>query len=239
MVRARVVRTTWESARRRGRAALTVLLSLGLALGPATAATADHTHHVVRILGSNDPGGLNGGRYLGEFWAGFYGTAVDQLPGCARLGPHDRVLFVPDFAAVCTTREGDPLFVEGLIAAISNLEDPFSSDAATQLKTARDFDYGAALEIHLAVDGGTPVDLRDPRFEVVTRQQTVQLPENNIFGPGVEPQVITLTAHGWVATVRGLSPGLHHIVRTGVFDFGDGPTADVYDQTVRVLPRPR
>jgi hypothetical protein len=237
MVRAGVVGTTWKSTRRCGLAGLTVLLSLGLALGPATAATAHHTHQVVKILGSGDPGGLDGGRYLGEFWAGFYGTAVDQLPDCARLGPHDRVLYVPGLAAVCTTREGDPLFVEGLSAAISNLEDPFSSDAATQLQTARDFDYGAALEIHLAIDGGTPVDLRVPRFEVVTRQQTVQLPENSIFGPGVEPQVVTLTAHGWLATVRGLRPGLHHIVRTGVFDFGDGPTAETYDQTLRVLPR--
>jgi hypothetical protein len=239
MVRAGVVRSTWKSTRRCGLAALTVLLSLGLALGPATAATAHRTHHVVKILGSGDPGGLNAGRYLGEFWAGYAATPVDQLPGCARLGPRDRVLYVPDFAAVCTTLEGDPLFVEGLTTVISNIEQPFSSDAATQAQTARDFDHGAALEIHLAVDGGTPVDLRVPRFEVVTSQQTVQLPENNVYGPGVEPQVITLTAHGWLATVRGLRPGLHHIVRTGVFDFGDGPTADVYDQTVRVLPRLR
>lgn len=231
--------------RTRGRgsvvATLIAVLSLGLTLVPTTAAAAHQGSRVrVEVLATGQPGALPAGWYLGEYFAQVYGTPVGSEPDCYRLGRR-QVLKVPSPSSgpppVCELRLGAPLLLEGWASAISNLEAPFSSDRAVQLRAAREGDLATAKDVHVSIDGGRSVDLRARGFEVVTPQRTVQLPENNVFGPGVEPQTITLTAHGWMATVRGFSTGVHHLVLTYVLDFGAGPFDLVFDQVVVVGDR--
>jgi hypothetical protein len=210
-------------------------LSLLLALVPATSATA-HTTSSPRILGKGDPGALNASRLLGQYFAELYGTPVDEWQTCWRVG-QGHVLKIPNIAGglnppVCRIRQGAPILMEGIATAISNLEPPFSSDANVQRRTARDLDRAAALSLRVSIDGATPVDMRAPRFEVLTEQRTVYLPEGN--GLGVEPQVATLAAHGWLGTIRGLSLGLHHILWTVTLDFGGGPEVTSVDQPILV-----
>jgi hypothetical protein len=214
--------------------ALLATLSLGLALAvaPAASVAAGAGAHQPEILASGEPGALPGDRYLGDFYATYAASDLDVgIPDCLLFSDR-KVLFFPSAADLCTTHQGAPVFVEGFTNEISNIEDPFSSDSAVQLQTARDFDHAVTRSLNVSVDGRAPVDIHTPQFEAASTQRRVQLPANNLFG--VDPQVITLTAHGWVATIRGLSAGLHHIVLTQELDFGDGIEVDVTDKQVLV-----
>ena len=210
-------------------------LSLAMVAVPGTAVSADVAvapGHQPEILASDEPGALPADRYLGDFYATFLPTDLDVgIPDYLFFGPR-KVVLAYGGPAFCTIHQGAPVLVEGWANEISSIEAPFSSDSAVQLQTARDFDYAMTRSLTVSVDGGAPVDVRTPQFEATSTQRTVRLPANNLFG--VDPQVITLTAHGWLATVRGLSAGMHHIVITRVLDFGAGPETFVLDQAVRV-----
>jgi hypothetical protein len=232
-VMARTIGSCWT-----GRTGSVISLLAGLGLGvalavtPTASATAGTGAHQPEILASGQPGALPGDRYLGDFWATYAATDLDVgVPDCLLFSDR-KVLFFPSAADLCTTHQGAPVFVEGFTNEISSIEEPFSSDSAVQLHTARDFDYAVTRSLTISVDGGAPVDIHTPQFEAASTQRSVQLPANNLFG--VDPQAITLTAHGWVATVRGLSAGLHHIVRTQELDFGDGLEVDVTDKQILV-----
>jgi hypothetical protein len=234
-----MVRTMTGRARTgtRGVTALLAALSLGLALAvaPTASAAAGPGAHQPEIRASGEPGALPGDRYLGDYYAKLYGTPVSGWTNCFPVGPR-AVLKLPTSLdpAPCTIRKGQPVFIEGFAAAISNLEDPFSSDSAVQLQTARDFNYAVVRTLLVSIDGAAPVDLHATRFEVVTDQRTVFIPEGN--GLDAPPQVVTLTAHGWMATIRGLTAGTHHIVQTNTLDFGAGPEEFVIDSEIDVTP---
>jgi hypothetical protein len=81
---------------------------------------------------------------------------------------------------------------------------------------ARDSEKDRAV----TVDGGDPVEIRTPRFELFSPQRAVLLPADNILGLD-GPQTITLSAHGWGAVVRKLSVGEHTIVGDTLFADGE------------------
>jgi hypothetical protein len=87
------------------------------------------------------------------------------------------------------------------------------------------------VAISIAVDGGEPVDIRNPRFELLSPQRTVQLPEDNLLGVPAGPA--TFVAHGWAALVKKLRPGDHTITVVVTNSEGVTTTGTVFVEVVR------
>jgi hypothetical protein len=163
-------------------------------------------------------------RWWGEFWAQIYSLPVPENPFAGNGNPCLTVghNVIEEVGRPCTIEQGTA-FTLGFGTAWSNVEDPFPQTEAEQRAAALAFDQANVAEVHVTVDGGTPVDIRRPRFEHFSPQRTVQLPADNFLG--VAAQTITLTAHGWTAAVRNLPPGQHTIVQDVVFADGDRGSA--------------
>ena len=98
---------------------------------------------------------------------------------------------------------------------------------------------GRRRAVHVDHGHGRPRPAgRDPRrrFEVFSRQRTVQLPEDNILDgldpefPEVPARIVTFTTHGWIALVHNLRPGRHKIVLAALY--AGEPFEVKYDITV-------
>jgi hypothetical protein len=83
----------------------------------------------------------------------------------------------------------------------------FAIGEDAQAACARALDEAFVRSVVVNLDGRT-IEIRRPRFEVVTEQRTVHLPANNILS-GVAGRA-TFVAHGWVLLTRPLRPG-HHV----------------------------
>jgi hypothetical protein len=136
-----------------------------------------------------------------------------------------------DSVATCTI----PVGTSVLIAAgseCSNVEEPpfYGADYPAQLRCAiaADREWTA---LSISIDGADPVNLLRRRYEAVSRQQSVTLPEGNILGVAAGPA--TFTAHGWQVLVRNLRPGTHTIVADAVVA-GEPVTATL---TINVVGR--
>jgi hypothetical protein len=160
-------------------------------------------------------GGLTGGELLAESWARSLTVSGEDpyLGGCAPVAGTGGKLVEPfpspEMTATCTVRPGTKIAIwPG--SECSNVEEPpfFGRDEAEQRACAIAVDQ-AIESILVSVDGSAPVDIRDPRYELISPQRTVQLPPGNVFG--VDPQPATFVAHSWAAVVRHLTPGRHTI----------------------------
>ena len=197
-----------------------VLATLGVALCAAPVAGAHDRHggrHGAVVTPAN-------GKLLGEGLAQLYGLPLSENPWagagdpCVRVG---RGVIVAVGGGPCTIKYGTALML-GWSAAWSNAERPYPETEAEQLAeaVAADRPY---TQITVTVDDDRPVDILRRRFELFTRQRTVQLPEDNILDgydpefPEVPARPITFTAHGWMALVRNLRPGPHKIVLASVY----------------------
>ena len=178
--------------------------------------------------------GETGGELLGQVWAFGYSLPVSENPleghfACLPLGHTGRVTWVAG-PITCTAPAGTKLLVYGASSACSDVEPPpfFGADEAAQRECAAAADEGNA-SILVSVDGGQPIQLLTAQYEVFSPQMHVQLPADNILGVPAQPA--TLTAHGWVAALIGLSPGLHavHTHRA----FSDGSSFD-FDYALRI-----
>jgi hypothetical protein len=180
--------------------------------------------------------GQSGGELFGEYWAELLSNPVGTFSGsCIPLGNKGKVLAPEpdeDFTASCTVKPGTTLlFAFG--SECSNVEeDPFFGETeAEQRECAIAFDEEFFVAASITVDGGQPVDILNPRFELVSRQRTVNLPEDNFLGVPAGPA--TFTAHGWGAIVKGLRPG-QHVIEVTVTDV-EGFTA-TFTATIDVVP---
>jgi hypothetical protein len=159
-------------------------------------------------------GGQTGEELLAESWARILTVSGEDpyLGGCAPLGQTGKLVEPvpgPESTAACAVRPGTKIAIwPG--SECSNVEEPpfFGLDEAQQRACAIAFDQ-ALQSILVSVDGAPPVDIRQPRYELVTPQRTVQLPPDNVLG--VEPQPATFVAHAWATVVRHLTPGRHTI----------------------------
>jgi hypothetical protein len=213
-----------------------VLGSVALALCAAQPAAARPPGGAV-ISPGHAAGGLSGPQLLGESWAIQLEQPADAfLGGCLFVGNRDKVAVpVPDenLTAFCTVKPGTAVYIlPG--SECSDVEDPpfFGADAAEQRACAIAFDRDFFVAASISVDGGTPVDMLRPRFEVVSPQMTVDLPEDNLLG--VPPGPATFVAHAWAVLVRGLPPG-EHVISVDVTT-SDGVTTTV-PLTIDVVPR--
>jgi hypothetical protein len=193
---------------------------------PAIAQTQPR-HAAVLVPPAHRVDGKTGGQLLGEVWRTSYSLPAAENPlnghyRCIHLGRTGRVVWVAG-PITCTARVGSALLIYGASSACSNVEDPpdFGADAAAQRACAK-----AANQVNASatavIDGAHPIELISPRYEVFSPQQHVQLPPDNLLG--LDPQPATLSAHGWVAVLVGLRPGLHTV--TVHRQFTDGTSFD-------------
>jgi hypothetical protein len=161
-------------------------------------------------------GGLTGGELLGEQLYLLHTLPAAENPAfgngdrCRRLGRGGRVLAPLFGVATCTLEHGRPLFVWGWWSTCGNAETPpsYAVGEAAQQACARASNQNVRA-LRVIVDGGAPVDIRNPRFEVVSPQRAVLLLDPNWLD--AKPGPATFSAHGWAATIRGLAVGRHTI----------------------------
>jgi hypothetical protein len=173
------------------------------------------------------------GKWMGESWAQLYSLPVSAHPWfgngdqCLTLA---RDVIQASTGGPCTIKQGTT-FTLFISTAWSNVEDPFPETQAEQRAVALAVDQGT-VEIALIVDDQDPIQIRNRRFERFSQQRTVLLPADNFLGvPG--PQTVTLTAHGWGAAIRKLSPGGHTIVLDALLADGSHWTIPHYIDVVR------
>ncbi len=220
MIRSRGVRCSAAVA------ALGVFVALS-ASPVASAATVDAHRLVV-------PAGVQGGELLGSDVAGFISRPVSEEPPACVAMAGGRVLR-PVESADCSAPLGTQVLVLPFWNACSNIDPPYSSDPAIQRECAAGFDRDVVKAERVTVDKGPTVDIRQPLFETFSPQRYVQLPADNVFG--VDPNLISFSAHAWLGMVRGLAVGRHTIHVDLVLDFGlpTGPETFPTDATVTIL----
>jgi hypothetical protein len=216
-----------------GLAALAVGLGLAVTLFAAPVASGHPAKQsggrIIAPTGTWD--GRTAGELLGDVWYRLYSLPAPDNPvfgngdACFRLGRTGGVVYLtnsfpPDH--LCNVKQGTPVYINGLFTAWSSAEDPYPRDEATQRALALASDETAATAL-ISVDGGRPVDARDRRFSVFSPQRTVQLPRENILEIPPPPRPITLTAHGWMAMIVDLPPGLHAILLETTWVDGSEP----------------
>jgi hypothetical protein len=202
---------------------LLVLTILAITLCAAPVATAHDPSH--------DRGGAvvapAKDKWLGELQAQAYSLPLSENPWVGNGNPCLMVghKVFQEIGGPCTIEQGTT-FTLGVWSAWSSAEDPFPQTRAEQLALAIAQDRENLKGLTITVDGGDPVEIRTPRFELFSPQRTVLLPEDNILdnpdaGIDVPAQTVTLSAHGWSAAVRRLSVGEHTIVAELLFANGD------------------
>ena len=198
-----------------------ILAAIAVALCAAPVAAADGSHgHGKRaaVVPVHKVAGVPAGEHLGAAWAEGYEESLSapsppsgpcELVGERRkqalfLGPNGETV-------TCTVDSRTQLIVFGLGASCSDVEpDPFfGADEAAQRACAIAFDMEFVQALRVSVDGGTPVDIRTPRFEVISPQMTAEVPADSPVG--YPEGTATLVAHAWMAEVRKLRPGRHTI----------------------------
>ncbi len=203
---------------------LCVAAGLTLAASPGASAHSSGRPHFVLASHAR---GVSGAEVLGEVWT----MAIQEStsPHCMLVG-HGRIMF-PDPDAPCAVRAGVPVFINGESTAWTNLDPGLTSDPREQARLAIENDTHVK-KLTITIDGRGPINYRTPRFEALTRQLRVWVPET-----GDEPaQEVTFVAHGWGVMVKGLRPGRHHIHTEWTHDFGVPETAQ-WDYVLHVLPR--
>jgi hypothetical protein len=204
--------------------AAAVAVTVALCAGPATARPRVPHSGGAHLVPANVIHGLTGSEMLAVGFVRDYTSQVGDPPRiCPTRGRRGEILVAAPTGgtSTCTVKPGTPILILGMGNACSDVEPPpfHGDDAPAQTACTLAFLHDFVLEIHVSVDGGTPVDIRTDRFEFLSPQITVVLPEDNIFG---EPagKTVTLVAAGWLAALRGLTPGRHTIVSEVVSSAG-------------------
>ena len=207
----------------------TVLAALAVALciAPVAGADASRTGGGAVVAPAKD-------KWLGEFWAQVYAAPAGD-PGPCLIVAHK---VIQELGGPCTIEQGTT-FTLGFGTAWSSAEDPFPQTRAEQLALAIAADLENVVGFTVTVDGGDPVQIRVPRFELFSMQRTVLLPEDNGLdnpeeGIDVPAQTVTLTAHAWGAAVRKLSVGEHNVVGDVLFANGEH---GIVPHPLTVVPR--
>jgi hypothetical protein len=158
--------------------------------------------------------GTSGSKLLGEVWFQLLANPVDTFGGdCIPLTRKgDVVAPEPDanLTAQCTVKKGTALFFY-FGSDCSDVEPPpfFGADAEAQRACAVAVDHDFFTGATISVDGAEPIAFLKPRFELVSRQRSVDLPPDNFLGVPAGPA--TFVAHAWAVQVSKLHKGPHTI----------------------------
>jgi hypothetical protein len=203
---------------------------------------------VAPVAGAHDPQNERGGagvapgkaEWAGEGWAQLYSLPLSENPFAGNGNPCLTVghKVIEEIGGHCTIEQGTT-FTLGTGSAWSSAEYPFPTTRAAQLALATAQDRESLVSMTVIVDGGHPVEIRRPPFEVFSPQRAVLLPEDNFLDNpdehiDIHAQTATLSAHGWNAAIRGLSVGEHTIVGDRLF--ADG-FEDIVPHGLTVVPK--
>lgn len=197
-----------------------VLAALAIALSTSATAAAHTPQERAAdraVVPVHKVAGTPAGEFLGEGFAADYAAHAGDTPPAEAcrivVGPKGQALVMGPTgeASECHVSRRTQLVIFGLGSACSDVEaEPFfGADEAAQRACATAFDYEFVTELRVTIDRRAPVDIRKQRFEVVSPQMTVQLPEDNVFG--IPARTATLVAHAWMARIPHLRPGPHTI----------------------------
>jgi len=165
-------------------------------------------------------GGDTGGELEGQAWANLFAIPAAQNPldpanpaRCTTLGHRRPVLTVigespPSNPLTCVVEAGTPLFFGEVSLECSDAEGDGST--VKELRACAVGGLGNDLRsIRWSLDGGAPVDIFDPRFEVVSPAMHTLLPEDPLVA---KPGPMTFVAAAYAATPRRtLAVGPHTI----------------------------
>jgi hypothetical protein len=201
-----------------------VAVAVAICAVPAAARSGDRSGGA-RVVPAHVIHGLTGGELIGAGFAQFYAGRIGDPPAiCPTSGRRGEILRMSPTGETltCTVKPGTPIYINGMGNACSDIEPApfFGEDAAAQATCTWAFLHDFVIEINLSIDGAAPVNIRQDRFEFVSPQMTVVLPEDNFFGLEAGTTA-TLVAGGYLAVVRGLTPGRHRIVSEVVSSDGD------------------
>jgi hypothetical protein len=216
--------------------AAAVAVTASLLSGPnAAASTSQPTTHLARVTPVERADGMTGAQLLGQLWSKFYTNDGTQDLSCTRLGRTGGVLSA-EGQLTCTVEEGTPVLIQ-FGGSCDDVVDPavnqdfYGATAAAQRRCILTFNREFVDGMVITVDGGAPVDMRRPAFEVLTSQQRVWMPEGNFYGISARP--VSFVVDTWAALVTGLGPGLH-TMEIELTLGGDEPFTVVH--RVRVVP---
>ena len=223
---------------------LILFLLTTVGLGPAPVASADGSKHQDSgrlVTPHAKVGGLTGGDLTGEGWYIELSLPAEINPAfgngerCVRLGRDGSALLAIGFGPpqTCIVEVGTAVYIIGITTFCSDVEPPpyFAIDEASQRQCALDLLHADTVSISLTVDGGDPVSLKERRFMICSPQREVQLLADNFLG--VDPQLATYVACGWVAWLKDLPVGTHTI--RSVATFTDG-SEHVWEPVITVVP---
>jgi hypothetical protein len=214
---------------------MVVLTAVAALLLTATAAQA-----ATIAKASDRLGGLTGGELLGQAFQQFYQLPASQNPvtgggvnTCVPIAG-GKVLWIwtqPVGASnptVCTVKPGTPVFNWVFASSCDSIPSPAYITREEQVQCVLAFLAANTPDSRtMSIDGGAPVQLISSDSFALSPQESFVLPPDNIFG--VPAQSGTLSAAGYVAPIRPLTPGTHSIV----VDEGGGLTQVA---TVNVVP---
>jgi hypothetical protein len=195
-----------------------VLAALTVAMCAVPVAAADgSTEHgrSAAVVPVHQVAGTPAGEFIGANFARFYATPVGEIPPppCQTVGDKHQALVMGPTGETnaCTVDRHTQLVIFGLGSACSDVEpDPFfGADEAAQRACVVAFDHEFVTALSVTVDDDAPVDFRTGRFEVISPQQSVQVPPDSALGLPAGPA--TLVAHAWMAQLRTLRPGQHTV----------------------------
>jgi hypothetical protein len=223
-------------------AILALALSAAVSAGPAQTAGAHQGHHrqdrlTVRPIHRVD--GLSGPQVLGRMQTLLYTLPTAQHPWaegnpCILIGRNRHLLWQAR-VTTCTATEGTAVIVGGWFVSCADMERPpyFAVGEVAQRRCAIEADHADVVSRIVTVDGGHAVQMRTPRFELVTRQQRVTVPRDN--PAGLRPGPGTFVGHAWLGVLKHLPVGRHTI--GGEITFSDG-SSQVVDppNVVYVVP---
>jgi hypothetical protein len=221
---------------------LVIAIGIGLVTSPSAVASGDGVTRgdVGRLVDPHQQiAGLDGGDVIGEGWSRLLSLPADVNPWfgngehCLKLGRADKVLLVvvPPGPAPCTVKRGTAVLVIGITSFCDTAEPPpyFAVGERAQRRCAL-----ASLEpttgIGLSIDGQPSVEIMQRRYQICAPQREVQLLADNLLG--VEPQLATFVACGWVVWVTDLPVGLHTISSLATFDDG---TSHLYQPEIEIV----
>jgi hypothetical protein len=220
------------------RTVLAVTLTALTALAAASPAVAGDRHSGrggPEIVPAHRVLGQSGGTLLGEFYARLLPIPNTENPfgagpgQCVRVGRHGRVVMPAGTPNQCTVTTADRIVVPAATLDCSSNEPPpfHGGTAREQRRCAITQGTEAYATMPLTVDGAPPVDIRKPRFAVLSPQLASSFASDPIFG--ATPGPTTFVAFGWIAEIRNLRPGHHVIVGTPTGSFGTFTFTEEFD----------
>jgi hypothetical protein len=167
---------------------------------------------------------MSAAEVMGEGWRRVMSLPKKENPAfghdrCQTMGQSGQILAAlgDEWPITCTVKEGTAVFVIGIMSFCGSWDDIFTRQEQIDCTLP---DQQHTTSISLTIDGGAPIDLHTQQYLACSPQRDVTFLKGNAFD--VSPGSYTFTACGWVAMLKDLPVGTHHL--RSLANFTDGST---------------